>query len=119
MTWMNCRFTIIAAVTLLPLAASAQQTQQTWQHFNGDLKAQKYSPHTQITPDNVRNLAVACKVHTGDKSDGTALARASGSHVGEPSSAPGKDTGHGVVGNALVRQRHALPRYAILSDFRA
>lgn len=42
----------------------------TWQTFNGDLKAQKYSPLTQITPHNVHALAVAWRVHTGDFSTG-------------------------------------------------
>ena len=69
---MNWHLAVVAAIVLLPLAAqSQQQPPQTWQHFNGDLKAQKYSPLTQITPDNVKNLTVAWKVHTGDKSTGS------------------------------------------------
>lgn len=100
MKWMNGHVAVVAAIALLPLAASGQQSQQspspqtpspqTWQHFNGDLKAQKYSPLVQITPENVKNLTVAWKVHTGDKSTGSGLVRVSGSHVGEPSSGPGK-----------------------------
>jgi quinoprotein glucose dehydrogenase len=42
----------------------------TWQTFNGDLKAQKYSPLTQITPRNVKSLSVAWTAHTGDFSNG-------------------------------------------------
>lgn len=42
----------------------------TWQTFNGDLKAQKYSPLMQITPQNVHNLTVAWSIHTGDFSTG-------------------------------------------------
>ena len=57
---MNCHFAVVAADrTCLPRSraiGSNPQTPQTWQHFNGDLKAQKYSPFTQITPDNVKNL---------------------------------------------------------------
>jgi len=95
MKWMNGHVAVVAAIALLPLAASGQQSPQTpspqtWQHFNGDLKAQKYSPLVQITPENVKNLTVAWKVHTGDKSTGSGLVRVSGSHVGEPSSGPGK-----------------------------
>jgi quinoprotein glucose dehydrogenase len=96
MKWVNCPFAVVAAIATLPLAASAQQpgqmqqSGQIWQHFNGDLKAQKYSPLVQITPDNVKNLAVAWKVHTGDKSTGSGRVRVSGAHVGEPSAGPGK-----------------------------
>src|SRR5579862_2438268 len=42
----------------------------TWQTFNGDLKAQKYSPLTQITPSNVKSLSVAWTARTGDFSNG-------------------------------------------------
>ena len=41
-----------------------------WATFNGDLKAQKYSLATQITPDNVGRLKKAWETHTGDVSDG-------------------------------------------------
>src|SRR5688572_24882559 len=44
----------------------------SWGTFNGDLKAQKYSPLKQITPDNVGNLEVAWRTHTGDVSTGGA-----------------------------------------------
>ncbi len=43
----------------------------TWSTFNGDLMARKYSPATQITPENVKGLVVAWERHTGDVSDGT------------------------------------------------
>jgi quinoprotein glucose dehydrogenase len=50
---------------------TAQGTSQaTWQHFNGDLKAQKFSPLTQITPANVNGLRVAWRMRTGDVSTG-------------------------------------------------
>ena len=42
-----------------------------WYTFNGNLEAQKFSPATQITPENVDNLQVAWQVHTGDMSDGS------------------------------------------------
>jgi quinoprotein glucose dehydrogenase len=44
--------------------AAAQD--RTWQTFNGDLEAQKYSPLTEITPENVANLQRAWTVRTGD-----------------------------------------------------
>lgn len=38
----------------------------TWPHFNGDLRAQKFSPLTEITPDNIRNLRAAWRMRTGE-----------------------------------------------------
>ncbi len=43
----------------------------TWSTFNGDLRAQKFSPETQITPGNVKSLEMAWQYHTGDVSDGS------------------------------------------------
>lgn len=42
----------------------------TWDSFHGQLNAQKYSPLTQITADNVRKLTKVWEFHTGDVSDG-------------------------------------------------
>ena len=43
----------------LSLATSAALAQDaTWPTFNGDLKAQKFSPATQITPDNVKTFPI-------------------------------------------------------------
>ncbi|MCP1367117.1 PQQ-binding-like beta-propeller repeat protein, partial [Halomonas sp. BBD48] len=42
-----------------------------WATFNGDLRAQKYSPADQITPENVGQLEKAWEYHTGDVSDGS------------------------------------------------
>ncbi|MDW5375786.1 pyrroloquinoline quinone-dependent dehydrogenase [Halomonas sp. HP20-15] len=47
------------------------EAENTWATFNGDLRAQKYSPATQITPDNVANLEQVWEYHTGDVSDGS------------------------------------------------
>jgi quinoprotein glucose dehydrogenase len=47
---------------LSPLNGNAED----WSDFNGNVKAQKYSTATQITPDNVKNLGVAWSLHTGD-----------------------------------------------------
>jgi quinoprotein glucose dehydrogenase len=54
------------AVGALLLAGAAGAQEGTWQTFNGDLKAQKYSPLTQITPENVGELERAWSFHTGD-----------------------------------------------------
>jgi hypothetical protein len=61
---------VVAAWLLLPAGDGFAQT-GTWGHFNGDLRAQKFSPLTQITPENVKNLKPAWRVHTGDKYSGT------------------------------------------------
>lgn len=43
----------------------------TWDTFNGQLNAQKYSPLDQINTGNVGKLKLAWQYHTGDMSDGT------------------------------------------------
>jgi quinoprotein glucose dehydrogenase len=45
--------------------------QATWNTFHGQLNAQKYSPLTQITADNVKSLVKVWEYHTGDVSDGS------------------------------------------------
>nr|WP_276533271.1 pyrroloquinoline quinone-dependent dehydrogenase [Enterobacter hormaechei] len=42
----------------------------TWDSFHGQLNAQKYSPLTQITADNVGKLTKVWEFHTGDVSEG-------------------------------------------------
>jgi quinoprotein glucose dehydrogenase len=66
-------FTAAAGLALAAVSgpAGAQDQNQTWSTFNGDLEAQKYSTATQITPDNVGKLAMAWQLHTGDVSDGS------------------------------------------------
>lgn len=46
-------------------------THAVWNTFHGQLNAQKYSPLTQITADNVRSLVKVWEYHTGDVSDGS------------------------------------------------
>lgn len=60
-------FTVLASMAL---ASSATAQSAKWDTFNGDLKAQKFSALTQITPENVANLAVAWRTKTGDVSAG-------------------------------------------------
>ncbi|MEX1661685.1 PQQ-binding-like beta-propeller repeat protein [Thioclava sp. 15-R06ZXC-3] len=45
--------------------------QPVWDSFHGQLSAQKYSPLTQITPQNVGKLQKVWQIHTGDVSDGS------------------------------------------------
>ena len=59
---------LIGAALLLPVRGIAGD--EDWSDFNGNAKAQKYSTAAQITPDNVKTLAVAWSVHTGDLSEG-------------------------------------------------
>lgn len=62
---------VLACLAAALSAGQAQSQEKTWGHFNGDLRAQKYSPLTQITPENVKTLTPAWRVHTGDKYSGT------------------------------------------------
>lgn len=58
----------LALALTLPAAALAQSP--GWSTFNGDLAAQKFSPLTQITPANVKDLKAVWSVRTGDVSTG-------------------------------------------------
>ncbi len=49
----------------------ANPRQPIWDSFHGQLSAQKYSPLTQITADNVGELEKVWSIHTGDLSDGS------------------------------------------------
>jgi quinoprotein glucose dehydrogenase len=60
----------IAYGLLLIFFANVIFPDNTWPTFYGDLKAQKYSPLTQITPTNVKQLQIAWVAHTGDVADG-------------------------------------------------
>lgn len=53
-----------ADVPLIPAKA-------TWDTFNGQLNAQKYSPLDQINTSNVASLEKVWEYHTGDMSDGS------------------------------------------------
>lgn len=76
---------IAASLLALGLAAGFQAHAQdsTWGHFNGDLKAQKYSPLDQITPENVGDLEVAWRTHTGDVWPKSGLVEMRGHHAAE------------------------------------
>lgn len=72
-------FTLVFLVAIQSGNPSAQD--KTWQHFNGDLKAQKYSSLTEITPENVKNLRPAWRMHTGDKYSGAGPVPPGGFHT--------------------------------------
>jgi len=69
---------LLAAALLLPgcgardPAIEASGPVAEWRHFGGDSGGQRFSPLTQITPQNVGALRVAWTYHTGDVSAGTA-----------------------------------------------
>jgi quinoprotein glucose dehydrogenase len=56
----------LAALAAMLLAGAADAQDATWPTFNGDLAAQKFSPLTEITPENVGSLERAWTLHTGD-----------------------------------------------------
>src|ERR1043166_6336806 len=61
----------------MALAAPAA-AEPGWMYYGGDQAGQRYSAAKQITPANVRNLAVAWTFSTGDlKTKGEAMKRAS------------------------------------------
>ena len=41
-----------------------------WESYGGTAQAERYSPLTQITPENIEHLEVAWEYHTGDVSNG-------------------------------------------------
>lgn len=61
---------VTQAASSTPTSGQANVRYQGWYTFNGDLKAQKFSAATQITPQNVGDLKKAWEVHTGDVSTG-------------------------------------------------
>ncbi len=82
---------IVLSAALVASAGSAARAQEgTWSTFNGDLGAQKYSPLTQITPENVGSLRMAWQVHTGDVSSGGPPS--GGFHIRPDSAAAGAAT---------------------------
>ncbi len=61
------------ALGVLLLAASMANgaPDTSWQRYGGDAGGSRYSPHRQITPANVGELALAWSYRTGDSSDGS------------------------------------------------
>jgi quinoprotein glucose dehydrogenase len=66
------------AAFLLSLAGAAQAAEPAWMYYGGDAGGQRYSAARQITPSNVRDLAVTWTYSTGDlATKGDAIKRAS------------------------------------------
>ena len=55
---------LLTAVLIWPIRGVADG--QNWSDFNGNAMAQKYASATQITTSNVKDLAAAWSIHTGD-----------------------------------------------------
>jgi quinoprotein glucose dehydrogenase len=58
---------VLAATSV---GAWAQPSGTGWESYGGDAGGTRYSRAAQITPQNVRRLAVAWEYHTGDVADG-------------------------------------------------
>jgi len=56
-----------AATPSTPLVGDANRQAGDWTDYGGSPLGQRYSPLTQITPENVRQLKVAWQFETGDK----------------------------------------------------
>ncbi len=57
--------------------AAAQAADRSWEHYGGSLTGTRFSPHQQISPDNVQQLAAAWQFRTGDAADGSEHKQAS------------------------------------------
>ena len=72
MNWKRTRTLLpLALFSMISTSGAVTAQENTWRDFNGDIRAQKYSSLTQITPENVANLKVAWRAHTGDVSTGS------------------------------------------------
>ena len=62
------------AVALLMLLACTQaspaESDESWRHYGADAGGTRFSPHSQINPDNIHELRQAWVYRTGDFSDG-------------------------------------------------
>ena len=70
--------TLLCVATLVALALSGNSIADEWTAYGRDSGGTRYSPLTQITPDNVSKLQPAWTFHTGDVSDGSNGLRRSG-----------------------------------------
>lgn len=66
------RKVLLATVIVAALAMSANAVADEWPVYGRDLQSTRYSPLTQITPQNVARLRRAWTFHTGDLSYGAA-----------------------------------------------
>ena len=57
-------YLIVASLGLLAPAGLSQSVE--WPSYNGDLRATRFSPLSEITPGNVKTLRPACTFDTGE-----------------------------------------------------
>ncbi|WP_245426405.1 pyrroloquinoline quinone-dependent dehydrogenase [Phyllobacterium bourgognense] len=87
--WTKYLLSALSVVALMATCGELRAQSVEWSTYNGDLAAQKYSPLKQITPQNVGNLTVAWRTHTGDVSAGGPPP--SGMHNRPPATGPQAD----------------------------
>jgi len=51
---------------LFAWGAAAAAPTTDWEHYNGDIAGQRFADLTEVTPDNVSQLGVACTILLGD-----------------------------------------------------
>jgi len=68
---LSCLF--IAATALSSRPATQDAANVDWPHYGGSPEGTRYSPLTQVTPDNVRALEVAWTYDTGDAFKGSEM----------------------------------------------
>jgi quinoprotein glucose dehydrogenase len=68
---------VVAALRHSPVEIASDGPIADWPSYGGDPYGTRYSPLTQITPENVEHLEIAWTYRTGDVSDGTQYSRRS------------------------------------------
>ncbi|MFK7954979.1 MAG: PQQ-binding-like beta-propeller repeat protein [Lysobacterales bacterium] len=68
-------FSVLLATMMAWHPVSASDT--SWEHYGGTVAGDRYSPHTQVTPANVRSLASRWQFRSGDAADGSQHSRSS------------------------------------------
>jgi len=69
---------LLLAANVAALAVSCNTIADEWPSYGRDPGGTRYSPLTQITPDNVKQLRPAWTFHTGDVSGGSSVGTRSG-----------------------------------------
>ena len=52
---------------LLPAATALAASDVDWPSYNRTLTSERYAPHSQVTRDNVGQLAIVCRYDTRDQ----------------------------------------------------
>lgn len=71
----NLKFPLAGLTATIPLLllSSLLLADESWRHYGGDPGGRRFSPHSQITPENADGLRLLWQYRTGDVSDGTNL----------------------------------------------